>query len=85
MEKLLTNDWEKLALNRDIEILRAELAHHEMRALLPPSTCSDVPLFVSIEQSRAREVREALNAKETALATILEDERREAAQLGLSL
>jgi hypothetical protein len=85
MKTLLTNEWEKLVLNRDIETLRAELAHHEMRALLPPSTCSDVLLFISIEQSRAREVREALKLKESALESILEDERREAAQLGLSL
>jgi hypothetical protein len=83
--KTLTNEWEKLALGRDIEMLRAELAHHEMRAVLPPSTCSDVALFVSIEQSRAREARMALNAKESALETILEDERRNVAQLELSL
>jgi hypothetical protein len=85
MKRMLTNAWEKSALNRDIEMLRAELVHHEMRALLPPSTCSDIPLFVAVETSRAREVREILKEKESLLESILEDERRDALQLGLAL
>ena len=72
-------------LRADIKALNEQIVYHEVRALMPPANCSDVELYSAIEASRALEFQNLLNAKQSALEVLLNEERMRGQQLELTI